>query len=88
MDQNLINRLKDIQIQTEAILIGIEPVPNWDVNWGDLRCVRVSYCLDNFGDEYYLVEIEEALEPELDVYIYERLSEWNPNYVFEVRSEW
>jgi len=34
--------------------------PNPHLNWGDLSCVEVSYCLSDDGQESYIALIEEA----------------------------
>ena len=38
------------------------------INWADLRCVEARYCLDEHGNEYYEVSIEEAAPSNVALY--------------------
>ncbi|RKY28451.1 MAG: hypothetical protein DRP83_00695 [Planctomycetota bacterium] len=61
------------------------------INWGDLHCTEVLYCLDDEGHERYQVHIAEC-DPacgELKRYIIESLqSHYDENDEFEVITEW
>lgn len=60
-------------------------------NWADLHCVGAEYRLDDFGREYYAVDIEEAApgceSDPLAKFIADKLSEMGHANVY-VRTEW
>lgn len=59
------------------------------VNWADLQCVDVEYCLDTTGDEFYLVTVDEAApdNPELQLAIIRQLQHVGIRNV-RVLTEW
>lgn len=58
------------------------------VNWADLHCVSAEYRLDNQGDEYFSVLIEEASPDadELIVFLTQVLKD--NGYTVEVETAW
>jgi hypothetical protein len=66
MDDNerkeIIENLKRLKAETDRILKELDPkdFPGDCVNWGSLRCFSVEYAIDDDGDEWHTVFIEEA----------------------------
>ena len=56
-----IEKLKLIkEVVGEAIEAAQQSEIQGPINWGDLSCVEVSYCLSDDGQESYIALIEEA----------------------------
>lgn len=59
------------------------------VNWADLSCVEAGFCVNDGGDEYYYVKIEEA-DPAA-YHLREFISNWLKERGYDdvvVRTEW
>ena len=60
------------------------------INWADLHCVEVIYCIDQKGKESYRFSIEEAAPDnrELHIYLYDYLSSYYNTNNIEINTEW
>jgi hypothetical protein len=79
-------------LRNAATLICMECDPDAfhePINWGDLRCVSVEYCVNDSGDAHYLVLIEEAAPEcvEFRSFVEQRLYECGYTDI-SLRTEW
>ena len=83
-------KLAKLRKDVDAILGALDKEPmKGAINWGDLACSRVSYCMGDDGDYYYSVDIEEADSRELEMAVMHALHRhycWTDTV--EVRTEW
>ncbi len=87
----ILGKLREIQLEVDGILAdSYNDKVEGSINWGDLRCVNVSYCLDVYNETYYTVEIEEASPTayKLQDYVYRKLEKKYPDLDIRVSTEW
>jgi len=76
LDQNIRNTMSQLQEDVDWLLDNAKDlqIPG-AINWADLGVIDVIYCVNMDGDEYYIVEIDEAApdNPDLHQYLYEHL---------------
>lgn len=86
-----LGKLREIQLEVDSILSNayVDRLEG-SINWGDLRCVNVSQCLNVYNEVYYTVEIEEASPTayKLQEYVFYKLFEKYPELDIRVSTEW
>ena len=77
-NEAIVNMLKAIQAYVDVLLkVAERQKENMDsaINWADLRCVGVEYCINENASESLLVRVEEASEncPKLISFLEDKL---------------